>query len=640
MNSLKIEISRPGSMNNMVLNEDTKYISLCGTSPQQSFSIDCGQDTFYSFVNELRYDDADPNASAEAITFFKKLTTNLFEDIKFFDLEKKYPGNLHIRLVTTPLELAQVPFEFVTTPVPVGIPLLANPMRIVTLTREVRQELQSGYTWPHLPRVLFAWAMPGDSVPHQEHYDVLAELLKALAKPKKNIPYPEADLSDLLTELPNVSCQSLNEEIVRAANNKNERPYTHIHILAHGGHLSTPGGFQFRLIFCKKGKADETEKVDGKNLSNALLKGNEENIPTVVSLSACDSGNTGNSIMSTGSLVYQLHNAGIPCVFASQFPLTQPGSLVLAKTLYHQLVNACDPRIALYKTRMELNENKTHDWASLIAYARFPENIDEQLEDAELKMLFAKMKISNAWVDHLFSNSKAIAEDKREDAFLEIETRINKSIDSLDDFLNGDKKGSTLSTALLRAEHLGLLGSAYKRKAEYVLRKIEFEDLKKDEFVTQSLEMLKTSRDFYYYGFDASAASHWNAMQYLSLKAVFEGSLEKEAGIWYVIKYMAEKDSINAKAEKDRNWAFGTLAELYMLKPLTVTANKFDEELKSAMPVAKEYLRNIAATNFTDVKESTAAQLQRYITWWPKVIKSVVMQQLKSMATSLHEELV
>jgi hypothetical protein len=71
MRSLIIEIARPGSSNNYVLNRDMKYVAMCGTNPEATFSIDCDQYEFIKMINGLRYDDADPDSSLPAISFFQ-----------------------------------------------------------------------------------------------------------------------------------------------------------------------------------------------------------------------------------------------------------------------------------------------------------------------------------------------------------------------------------------------------------------------------------------------------------------------------------------------------------------------------------------------------------------------------------------
>jgi CHAT domain len=626
MKSLIIGIARTGKANNNVLNDETRYISMCGNKPEVSFSINCGQDEFIKTISKLRYDD--PASSAEAISYFKNLSTEIFADLKYLEIDENDLIPLHIRLVTTPLELAQIPFEFaLAQPKAAGkeeVLLLANPLKKITLTREVRQETEASYLWPHMPRILFAWAQPvaNMTVPHEEHLNILQNILYPLAKPYKDVAEPKANIEDLLTVIKDASIQAIEKEIKKGIEDK--RAYTHIHVLAHGGEKNVYGVTEFRVVLCKEGTNDTLQRIDAYTLANALISGNKMNIPTVVSLSVCDSAHEANTIFPSGSLSYALHNAGIPCVFASQFPLTQTGSVKLIKALFYELINACDPRMALYKTRMALKEDATHDWASLVAYARFPENINEQLQDAQLKMAFALMRTTNTWVDHMFKYKTEIPD--AETLFNDLETRIVKSIDQLSQFLTDDKKKSILDTRKLKAEHLGLLGSAYKRKAEFLFKLIEYKPAKKDELIEQCKEALKIAMDFYKCGFDKNADSHWNAMQYLSLKAISTGTLKDEVELWVVIKYMAKRDEQNAVNEVDKIWAWGTLAELFMLKQFIIDNTVTQDELLISESSAEEYLTKIAESEniYNTAKESTARQFERYINWWPVIYPSLI----------------
>jgi len=643
MKSLIIGIARTGSPNNFVLNPDTRYISMCGSKPEVSFSIDCGQYDFIRMVNGLRYTDADPEASSGAISFFNHLTSKFFEDLKFLKVDENDFSPLHIRLVITPFELAQIPFEFILSPSNIAgdqkIPLLANPERKFTMTREVRQESEARYIWPHKPRILFAWAQPDPemTVPYQEHLAVLESIVIPLAKPKKDIPGPVPNIGEFLTELPDASLESIRKKLQEAI--AEQAPYTHVHILAHGGQKLVYGVTEFRLIICKEGTKDVVQKIDGNSLAEALLPTDHDLMPTVVSLSVCDSGNVGNTILPSGSLAYQLHNSGIPCVFASQFPLTQQGSVKLVKTLFYRLIHGGDPRMALYETRLDLIKEQNHDWASLVAYARFPEDINEQLQAVNLRMLFGSMKVTNAWVDHVFKFWKEIEDGQKEKVLQDLETRLNTSIKELYNFLDpGNSKESKLANELLQSEHFGLLGSAYKRKAEYHYRLIEFDPEKKTDLIARSIKSLESAKEFYGYGLEANPASHWTTMQYLSLKAVLEGTLTDVIDIWYVTKRMAERAEKTAKNEEDQIWALGTLAELYMLKPLTHSADTIKEEIETSTQVSMDYLNKMAGADkkYNDAKESTARQFERYIHWWPILLAEKYPPWLKDSAFQLR----
>lgn len=641
MKSLIIGIARTGSPHNFVLNEDTKYIAMCGTKPEVTFSIDCGQSDFLKMINGLRYNDPDPDSSMQAISFFEKLTSRIFHDLKYLKIEAGDQDAIHIRLVTTPFELAQIPFEFVPTPEEIAgglkIPLVAHPERKIILTREVRQETETNYTWPHLPRILFAWAQPNPEmpVPYQEHLAVLEAIVLPFCTPEKNSPVPQADLSQFLTVVPNASVTSIQKVLQQGI--EANRTYTHIHILAHGGQTLSYGVTEFRLLLCQAGSGDTVHKVTGDQLADALVQAPPGSTPAVVTLAVCDSGHIGNTIMPSGSLAYQLHSRGIPCIFASQFPLTQAGSVILVQVLYRQLLNGIDPRMALYEARMELRKQQNHDWASLVAYSRFPEDLEEQLGWARLKQLFGSMKTTNAWVDHLFKYWDKLEDGQKEKALNDTKIRLEGSISDLAAHLDPvSQLESTFPSDSLQAEHLGLLGSAYKRKSEFQYRLISYKPTQKSNLLTASMESLEKARNYYHGGLQANLSSHWTTIQYLSLKAITSGSLQDEIAYWYTAKTMAEREEQKAKTDEDRLWSWGSLAELYLLQPLTGLSGNAGEA-DTSLKMAAGYLQKMAETvAFIPVKESTARQLERYIHWWPDLYPGKFPQPLKERAVVLR----
>src|SRR5258708_2681369 len=113
MKSLIIGISRPGDPDGINLSPDTRYVFRCGSYPEISFSIEYKQLAVFENFKELRYNDADPTAASGAILFFEKLMATIFKKLKWLDKYNSDKSPLHIRLVTTPMELAQLPFEFV-----------------------------------------------------------------------------------------------------------------------------------------------------------------------------------------------------------------------------------------------------------------------------------------------------------------------------------------------------------------------------------------------------------------------------------------------------------------------------------------------------------------------------------------------
>ncbi len=642
MRSLIIGIARTGSPTNYLLNPDMRYISMCGNKPEVSFSIDCGQHDFNRMANGLRYHDADPDASLEAINFFTNLTTRLAEDLKYLTIDEQDIGPLHIRMVITPFELSQIPFEFVLSPYNSEgerkIPLLVHPERRFILTREVRQEMESGYRWPHRPRILFVWAEPEFvlTVPHTEHLSVLQEVVRPLARPIPDSQGNEPDTGKFLTELSAASITDIRKAIEEGMAEKH--PYTHIHVLAHGGQTEAFGAMEFRLLLCKPEGQEGIHKVDGKTLAAALVPGDTKMAPALVTLAVCDSGHTGNTILPSGSLAYQLHTNGIPCVFASQFPLTQSGSVSLTHSLYTLLINGSDPRIALYEARADLYKAQNHDWASLVAYARFPADIDEQLLTVQLKMVFDSMKVTNAWVDHIFKFWETLAPDEKENRSQQLEVRMEASINALSVYLDKNNKArSSLSNPHLQSEHLGLMGSAYKRKAEYLYRMTERNPEKRSELLKGTLVCLERAKGFYQGGLVANPVNHWTILQYLSLKAVLYGTLYGENELWYVAKYMAERTKDASVTEAEPIWALGTLSELYLLKPLLYKGDALSEELKISVESAKTCISklNDSDPEYDYIKETTARQFDRYIHWWPAVRIENYPAWLKSNAAEV-----
>jgi hypothetical protein len=100
---------------------------------------------------------------------------------------------------------------------------------------------------------------------------------------------------------------------------------------------------------------------------------------------------------------------------------------------------------------------------------------------------------------------------------------------------------------------------------------------------------------------------------------------------------MAEKDEKKAIKESDKVWSWGTLAELYMLQPF-LSAGSSDQERLASLDVSKNYIAliNSKSNDFNQQKESTARQLERYIYWFPQLIASDNVKQLKESAGELR----
>lgn len=652
MHTVIIEILRAGESHSHELSEKTKYIALCGSHPHVELTIDCNQETFSNYKKMLRYFESDEQQRQKGIRFFEQLITKIFDDIVPLRIEGQTEDWLHLRLVITPRELAQLPFELALTPEGfMGHPLkrfLLNPQRLTTLTREVRQIGTLRYNWPYKPRILFAWAGPDAGVPYREHSDALIKIVKHFARPIKNSAEPVPDIAPLITFLKEASLKSIKEKVRTSIEEGN--PYTYIHLLAHGSSSENSETEEFKLVLHDNDNPSLAHETNGEELANALLaaNGNQTFFPAVVSVMACDSSNEGSLFIPAGSIAHQLHRSGVPCVFASQFPLSVEGSVNLVSTLYKRLlITRDDPRIALYQTRNDLFNSTIHDWASLLAYVRFPEDIDEQLKENHLKILLQSLKTANAWSDHLLQYKDELAPGKKAVWFENVDKQLDEAIKDLENLLKTDihRRKERYS------EHYGLLGSAFKRKAEHLFRLAIFHPQNADSLLAESKKALMFSKVWYQRGFEKQL-NHWNAVQYLSLTAITEGNISGPSikDIWTITKLLAENDAKENNDTITRIWAWGSLAELYLLAPLKIQANE-KEIIEEETEIALFYLKKIARAEFdfieelpkigADIKfarESTFRQFERYINWWPEVYKSAGVDRLKETATEITEK--
>ncbi len=633
--SLEIELLRTGMDYNHVLSPDEKYLALCGSHPPSNFTVSLIQKEFNDYVKQLRYGNQDKAAVEAARTALEKVVRGIFEGIPMLPAEAKGDGWLHLRLIIMPRELGLLPFEFSLTPK--GLkgegdkPLLLNPERRTTITREIRQTANRGYVWPTIPRVLFAWASPGRPVPHDGHRDKLLEILRPWMRPLADNAEPVPNSAPWFCELANASLDDIREEIKK-------KPYTHVHILAHGTDILDDDGRHFALALCKQGSTKEMEAVDGTALASALApEGSEVPRPAVVTVSACDSSNDGTPILPGASLAHALHNCSIPYVLGSQFPLTQKGSVELVGEFYPRLFCGEDPRTALSHAREALHrfDPSAHDWASLVAYARFPEDLEHQLAAVELAVVLESMKTANAWTDHVLKHGA-----KTEKTLGEVETRLDKAIKDLKELLGLPPEGfipqdsGQAKDPVLYPEHLGLLGSAYKRKAEHLYRLVPHRPEQADGLRAQSVLAVEEARQWYGRGHDEFLAHHWTGCQYLSLTAVLKGTLVEELQRWAVVEYSAKKD---LNDPKQRMWALGTMAEMHLLRPLTLPPGMSEATEQGALETAKTYLNELAEKGSAFEKESTTRQLERYMTWWPAAFPSDGMKRLQAMASELRK---
>lgn len=641
-NSVAVELLRTGTPYNQNLSPGCTYLALCGDNPPADFQIKLEQAAFNRYLRLLRYNARKGDISIQqARAEFQAIIKKIFDDIPALQEEevRQIKGWLHLRLVMTPLELTMLPFELILTPRNFQdvntSSFLSNPERFTTITREVRQVTPRKYAWPAKARILFIWAAPENTVPASDHLEKLQAAILPWVCPALKDSEPQADYDALLTELPEASLSKIQAAIDEAINQN--KPYTHVHILAHGTPIDDPDtGPRFALaLHLDKKRTDfsdrKTDAVDGDRLAAALLLNQNErtNFPAVVTIAACDSGNEGTNLLPGGSLAQVLHQAGVPYVLASQFPLSKTGSSRLVEDFYPRLLHGEDPRTALYFAREAVVQPDIHDWASLIAYARFADDFNEQLKDIQLKAAFNLLKTANTWSDYLIKSPTT------ENALYNlVEERLNYAISKLESLLDQNK--SIAYNAVRMAEHYGLLGSAYKRLSEHRYTQAHNAEETNDERLQQSKDALEKARNYYQQGHDLLLTNHWTGVQYLSLATVLAETLGDEFERWSATKFAAENDLQQATGE-NRIWALGSLAELYLLKPFILSANEL--EVTKALEKAGAYLSELNASGHSFAKESTTRQLERYITWWPEAFPSDRLNKMRETAQQLLQHL-
>lgn len=227
------------------------------------------------------------------------------------------------------------------------------------------------YTWPESHtadespsprpeggRILCAWSAAGGAVPAGEHVRAIAEAARE-----------GVAAFDAATDV--IAHASLGAiALALAEANREGRPFAALHLLCHGGRCGETVG-----LWLDGDAGGDRVAADAGDL-RLVLAPYAATLRFVV-LAACggsDPGELGNHL---GSAAQALHRAGLAAVVASRFPLSVPGSLVLARTLYRTLmVELGSVEQGVLAARDDLSRDPERlDWASLQLYAR-PEEGD------------------------------------------------------------------------------------------------------------------------------------------------------------------------------------------------------------------------------------------------------------------------
>ncbi|MBU0944832.1 MAG: CHAT domain-containing protein [Proteobacteria bacterium] len=624
IHTIKLEILRPGPAHNQLLSPLTPYLVLCGADGPVTLSLPFEQRQLLIRLERLRYStgktavpasqrEAELHELGETIgEMFAQVPALLAELGSVRSQKEKF---VHLRLSLSAFELALLPFE--TAIAPEGFPGSGSPIFLqsktpITLTREVRRGQPLPVEWNRLPRILFIFASPGGlaSVPAKQHLLALRRAIDPWIKITDDEEERLIEVKKILTVLPEATLEQIRQACM-------DTEYTHVHILAHGAPYDHAGDQHYGLALCSSTNPAELDVVDGERLAIALTTDRAATCtarlrPTVLSLATCDSGNVCSVLTPGGSIAHELHAAGIPWVFASQFPLWMRSSNIFAEVLYKRLLKGADPRCVLHELRQRLRIScpDTHDWASIVAYATVPSDFEKQVSDFRDQQTRKRIETKFERIDVLLKAKNSEGDNKKTLA-PEMDTLcagIRQELQAWRQELDAQSCGKEL------AERLGVSAASEKRIA------IAYEQISNRE--KERVEAYQTACQFYRKAIEADISNHWVITQYLSMLAVTKlteggglSGLARDYGYWWNAARQISHWQLPTAVGIERAWAYGTLAELEMLGAVYGGRKYNTEEGKETISrYCKEIMEIYGPQDFP--VQSTVRQFRRYVDIW------------------------
>lgn len=626
--SIKLEILRPGPAHNQLLSPLTPYLVLCGADGPVTVYLPFEQRQLLVRLERLRYflegtavapsqREAELRELGETIGEMFGQVPALLSELGSVRSER---GKLvHLRLSLSAFELGLVPFEAAIAPDGFpgsGSPLFLQANTPITLTREVRRGQPLPVEWNRPPRILFVSASPGRLavVPAEHHLIALRRAIDSWVAVKDSKEEKLREIKKIITVLPEATLEQVRQACVQAE-------FTHVHILAHGASYDSAGDRRYGVALCSSTNPEEVDVVDGERLAIALTTDRATTCagrsrPTVLSLATCDSANVNSVLTPGGSIAHELHAAGIPWVFASQFPLWMRASTIYTEVLYKRLLKGADPRCVLHELRQRLRTScpKTHDWASIVAYATVPWNFEKQVGDFRDKQTRGRIETKFARIDDLLDSRKS-DHQKVKAVAEEMKTLCATIRQELEEWREDPAAPLTPTE---RSERLGVSAASEKRIG------IIFHKLSSEKNKEKVLQAYQNSCEFYRKAIEAETTNQWVITQYLSMLAVTRhagnqamSGLVKDFGHWWSAAIQISRWQLPTAVGIDRAWAYGTLAELELLGVI------FGGEQYSKNTAEKEIGRyckeimEICAPEAFPVR-STARQFRRYVDIWKR----------------------
>jgi hypothetical protein len=610
--TVTVEFLRAGPPHNQLLSPLTQYLAVCGDAGAGVVTVPYEHAAFERRLKELRYETG---GAGDRLLMLHEIGVDMG---KILGSVPGLPGALmgdpnksatllHLRLTLSASELAHLPFELAKAPVGPGATaeswLAIQTRPPVCVTRNIRTVSAEGVIWPSKPRILFISSDPA-FVPFEDHREALLTAIGPFRYPSErdSTGTVREQFGELLTILKDPTL----EDVLRECH---ETKYTHVHILAHGDQYQ-PSPDSYGIVL--RGQYDaEPDVVSGERFASALTSVGRDSIhrPTVVTVASCDSGNIGTVSIPGASFAHALHQAGIPLVVASQFPLSKEGSVPLAETMYRGLLWGEHPLLLLQRLRAELHARYTsswHDWASLVVYEALPLKLGDQL-------YFLRYHQSRRAVDAALERIDLTVQDPSRQSLPELNHAVQLAVRQLP--LEGQ----------YAVECLGLRASANKRLAQAAFTLAGRSSQGVDGW--DQLDLLEQAWGDYNEavrrllvkeGSEGTtvqrvATLHWVLVQAVCLNAVL--GRKAEEGRWETAKFSADLYCAHNSPE-ERAYAFASLAELYLLKLAEASDDEKQKEIRaSALRYAEQLVAMYPFRSEFPVT-STLKQFQRYVDWW------------------------
>ncbi len=648
--TVTVELLRAGPRHNQLLSPLTQYLGVCGDAPAATVTLPYEHRDMEQWLQDLNYQVIADNDQSRREKMLDRRGDEIAAILSLvpglsgaLNSETERPQTLtQLRVVLSASELAMLPFELSKVPAGAGSSggWLALQARMpVCITRHIRSVSAEGMRWPSNPRILF---VAGPDTPFNEHKCALVRAIE---------PWCDVDESvgDRLLVLEQATLADISRAMKKAA--QAGAPFTHVHILAHGGRLHDSDPYS------PVGVTLHDEVICGRRLATALASVTDQGVgrPAVVMIATCESARVADVRSPDASVAHDLHDQGIPLVVASQFPLSVEGSVPLVERFFTGQLQGEHPLVSLYDARLLLHSRfgqKTHDWASIVVYEAFPTDLPEQLEELRYwqtqRAQEGALKRVEAVVAEFGSEAAASSSNEGPGAPDSMTPELGSNRERYEGLVaNAREAGKQLpDSGPYALECAGLRAAGRKRLAEGALRiavKPGVSEAWRQKLFSQCLRLLDEARTEYWHATKSflgptseltrrKANLHWLLGQVLSLDAILGRPFDLAA--WTAAHFSAQIDA-ESPSDDIRAWAYVSISELALLRlaDATISASERAGYAAKALSATSRIVDILGRSSEQAV--NTARQFERYSKLWGNPELAQIFEGL-GMPTRAH----